>query len=153
VVRRSLRPWLGVAGFLILVGVLTFIALDRIEEPPSLEGRWELVVVETPEGSFHPEDGPEWIEFDGSTFRGHLDCIDFAGDFEIAGTDQFMLGDLRWNGGCGDMVGTGYGFEQYFYHVTLFRVETDLVIHRLDNSVQFIFTREGDSAAGWIRAL
>ena len=151
-VRRSLKPWIGVGGFVLLVGVLTFIAIDRIEAPPSLDGRWALVVVEMPEGSFHPVSGPEWIEFQGSTFQGHMDCIDFEGDFEVAGADQFMLGDLRWNGGCGDMVGTGYGFEQYFYHVTLFRIDTDLVIHSVDDSVRFIFTREGDSAAGGIRS-
>jgi hypothetical protein len=81
VVRRNLRLWIGVAIFIAAVGALTAIALNRESEGgASLDGRWDLVLVETPEGSIGPEGGTEWIEFDGPTFHGHVECIDFEGE-------------------------------------------------------------------------
>jgi hypothetical protein len=142
VVRRGLRPWLWAGAFALLVGVLTFIALDRIEESPSLEGRWELVLVETPEGSFHPEKGPEWIEFDGTYFTGHMNCVDFEGDFTVSGANGFMLGGWGSSGGCVEMEGTGYAFENYFHLVSEIKVGMDLVLESSDATVQFVFTRE-----------
>ncbi len=138
-----MRPWLGVGAFVLLVGLLTFIALARIDETQTLEGRWELVVVETPEGSFHPEDGPEWIEFDGTYFTGHMDCVDFEGDFTVSGANGFMLGGWGSSGGCVEMEGTGYAFENYFHLVSEIDVGTELVLESSDAAIQFVFTREG----------
>jgi hypothetical protein len=141
-----------VGAFVLLVGVLTFIALDRIDESVTLEGRWELVVVETPEGSFHPEGGAEWIEFDGTYFTGHMDCVDFEGDFEVSGANGFILSGWGYSGGCLEIEGTGFAFENYFHFVEEIHPGTELVIQSSDATVQFIFTRQGGAAEGGVRA-
>lgn len=50
-VRRNLRLWLGTAAFAVLVAALALIAVSRTSEN-GLDGRWDLILIETPEGSF-----------------------------------------------------------------------------------------------------
>jgi len=147
-----MRFWLALGGFVVLVGSLAFIALDRIEESPFLEGRWELVVVETPEGEFGPVDEPEWIDFDGSYFTGHMNCVDFEGDFSISGNNGFVLGGWGWSGGCVEMVGTGSAFDIYFHQVSEIEVGPDLILRSSDGDVRFVFTRDGETARRGLRA-
>lgn len=141
-----MRFWIGLGGFVVLVGLLAFIALDRIEESPFLEGRWDLVVVETPEGEFRPGGEPEWVEFDGSYFTGHMACVDFEGDFTVDGANGFVLGGWGWGGGCVEMVGTGRAFEVYFSEVSEIHLDADLVLQSSDGTVRFVFTRDEGTA-------
>ncbi len=150
-VRRGMKSWLGLAGFMVLVGVLAFIALDRIEGSATLGGRWEVVVVETPEGDFEPEES-EWIEFDGTYFTGRMSCIDFEGDFSVSRGGGFMLSGWGWSADCEESESTGYAFENYFGQITEVRFDPDLIMMNGDGSVRFVFTRDGTSATGALRA-
>ncbi len=146
-----MKLWLGLLGFVALVGTLAFVALDRVEGSATLGGRWELVVVETPEGDFAPDES-EWIEFDGTYFTGHMRCIDFEGDFTVSRAGGFMLSGWGWSGGCAESEGTGHAFENYFGEVTEIRFDPDLIMQNSDGSVRFVFTREGAAEADVLRA-
>lgn len=138
-----MRSWLALAGFIVLVAALALIALSGADERPSLDGRWDLVLVETPEGTFEPEE-TEWIEFHDSSFTGQMRCVDFDGEFTVSAGGDFILTGWGWTGGC-DPEGTGYAFANYFGHVTEIRFDPDLNMANPDGSVSFVFTR-GPSA-------
>lgn len=150
-VRRGMKPWLGLAGLMVLVGVLAFVALDRVDGSPTLGGRWELVVVETPEGDFEPEQ-LEWIDFDGTYFTGQMSCIDFEGDFTVSRGGGFLLNGWGWSGGCVESEGTSYAFENYFSEITEIRFDPDLIMRNGDGSVRFVFTRGEPAEADALRA-
>ncbi|MFZ0013498.1 MAG: hypothetical protein WAL25_05210 [Acidimicrobiia bacterium] len=143
-VRRNLRLWVGVASFVVVVAALTAIALNRVPEGgASLDGRWDLVLVETPGGSVAPEAGTEWIEFDGRTFQGHLECIDFEGELSPGGPGNFSLDGWGYGTSCEVLSGTGEAFDLYFGDLSEYRLDTGLILQNVDGSVQFVFTRPG----------
>lgn len=138
-VRRNLRMWVGVGAFSVLVAGLAAIAINRIPDA-SLDGRWDLILIETPEGSVQPGTGREWIEFDGPRFRGEMDCFEFDGEFLVTRSGQLELGGWGWGGGCEDLDPASQAFEQYFEWVTQYQVGPDgLVLESPDATVQFSY--------------
>lgn len=147
-----MRRWLALAGFVALVGALAFIALSRASDAPSLEGRWNLVRVDTPEGTFESEE-PEWIEFEGNGFagvgfNGRFSCVEFAGTFAVSGSSGFALEGWGSSMGCVELEGTSYAFDTYFGQVTEVRIDSELILQSSDGSVRFVFTRDESSANG-----
>ena len=142
-VRGNLRLWVGIAAFALLVASLAVIALNRIPEN-TLDGRWQLVLIETPEGSVHPESGTEWIEFDGPTFRGEMDCFQFEGEFLVTTAGGFQTGGWGWSGGCEELDGPSQAFDQYFGSISEYQVDpSGLTLESPDASVQFIYESSG----------
>jgi len=138
-VRGNLRLWIAVGAFALLVTALAVIAINRIPEM-RLDGRWQLILIETPEGSFGPESGAEWIEFDGSAFRGEMACFEFDGEFLVSMTGALELGGWGWSGGCEELDGASTAFDQYFGLVTEYEVgPSGLTLEAEDASIQFTY--------------
>ena len=145
--RRDLRLWIGVAVFVAVVVGLTLIAISRFgDTTTTLAGRWDLVLVETPEGTFAPESGDEWFEFDASDFRGRTECFDIDGSYLISDTGAFQLNGWGYGGGCDVLEGTSYAFDTYFHEVSRYELGDGLTLENGDASVQFVFARAGDDA-------
>jgi hypothetical protein len=144
--RRDLRLWIGVAVFVAVVMGLTIVAISRFGDTTTLAGRWDLVLVETPEGSFAPESGDEWIEFDDGEFRARTACVEIEGEYSVTDTGAFTLGGWGWFGRCDVLEGTSYAFDTYFHQLGGFELGDGLTLQNGDASVQFVFVRAGDDA-------
>jgi hypothetical protein len=144
VVRRNLSLWGGVGAFAVLVAVLAVVAISRIPET-SLDGRWHLMMIATPEGTFEPGTGSEWIEFDGPRFKGEMDCFEFDGEFLVTRSGRLELGGWGWGGGCEELDPASRAFDEHFGSVGEYRIGPNgLVLESADASVQFSY-RPGDS--------
>jgi hypothetical protein len=154
-VRRNLRTLLGIAAMVVVVAGLTAIAWSRIQSPDEessvsggLAGRWALVAIETPEGTFNPDTGNEWIAFDDAInpgmheFRGQFECFDFEGEFSVPMEGVFSLNGWGWSGGCEQLTGTSYAFDLYFGEVSKYELGEFLTLQSIDASVQFVYARD-----------
>lgn len=142
-VRGNLRLWTGIGVFAVLVVGLALVALGR-EEGIALHGHWRLALIETPEGSFVPEDDNEWIEFDDGAFHGRTECFDFDGEFTSREAGEFELNGHGWAGGCAVLEGTSYAFDQYFGNISRYEFTAGgLTLESEDASVQFLYIPEG----------
>ncbi len=138
-VRRNLRLWLGVGAFAVLVAALALIGLSRIPEA-SLDGRWSLILIETPEASVGPVSGNEWIEFDGASFRGEMPCFEFDGELMVTRSGNLELGGWGWAGGCEELDPASKAFDEYFGSISEFEIGTGgLTLQTADASVQFSY--------------
>lgn len=154
--RRDLRTVLGIAASVVVVAGLTAIAWSRIQSPDEgastssggLAGRWALVAIETPEGTFDSDTGNEWIEFDDAinpgmhAFRGQFECFDFEGEFSVPAAGVFALNGWGWTGGCEQLAGTSYAFDLYFGDVSNYEIGERLTLQSMDASVQFVYARD-----------
>lgn len=153
--RRDLRTLLGIAAMVLVVAGLTAIAWSRIQSPDEgasasggLAGRWALVAIETPEGTFDSESGNEWIEFDDplepgmNAFRGQFECFDFEGEFTVPMEGVFSMSGWGWSGGCEQLTGTSYAFDMYFGEVSNYELAELLTLQNIDASVQFVYARD-----------
>jgi hypothetical protein len=124
--RRDLRTLLGIAAMVVVVAGLTAIAWSRIQSPDEgassssggLAGRWALVAIETPEGTFDSDTGNEWIEFDG--------------EFSVPMEGVFSLNGWGWSGGCEQLTGTSYAFDLYFGEVSKYELAEFLTLQNID---------------------
>lgn len=143
-VRRDLKLVVGVGVFALLVGALAFIALNR-EPGPSPLGRWDLILVETPDGTIEAGTGEGWIEIDDGTFRGEMECVDFEGTYRMGGVSGFMPDSWSHTWLCDSLVGSGEAFDLYFGNIGTYRVDGNLSLESPDGSVRFVFVREGQA--------
>lgn len=143
-VRRHLRLMVGVGFFILLVGVLAFVALNRVPGPSPL-GTWDLILVETPEGTIEAGPGEGWIEIDDGTFRGAMECIEFEGDYQMGQGQAFQLEGWGYSSMCEPLVGIGEAFDLYFGNIGTYRLEDRLSLESADGSVRFVFVPEGQA--------
>lgn len=142
-VRRNLRLWIGVVGFALLVAALAVVAINRIPDT-TLDGRWELILIETPEGSVELENGIAWIEFDGPSFDGEMPCFEFDGELLVTMAGTLELGGWGWSGGCEELDEASQAFDEYFGLVTEYKTgPSGLVLQSGDASVQFSYEPSG----------
>ncbi len=142
-VRRNLRLWIGLALFVALVATLSVIALGQ-EPAPSLQGRWILSTIETPEGAYGVEGGRPWIEFDGESFRGQMDCLEFEGTMAIPSPGVIRFEEWSSGGPCNQFEDIDQAFDQYFSILSVYRFGEDgLILESSDASVRFSYLPEG----------
>lgn len=125
---------------MIVVGALTTVALTRpAKSQPG--GTWELFLIETPVGSFIPED-TSWIEFDDTGFHGTIECWEIDGFYRVDETGLFEVDGWGVSNLCDD-EGPEFTqvFERYFDEATVVRVGGGMTLQSQDASVQFSFTR------------
>lgn len=126
-----------------LVAALALIAISRTPEN-ALDGRWDLILIETPEGSFGPASGNEWIEFSGPGFRGEMACFEFNGEFVATTTGTLQLGEWGWGGSCEELDPASQAFDRYFPEIAEYRVgPSGLTLESSDASVQFTYEPAG----------
>lgn len=143
-VRRDLRLIAGLGVFVLVVGALALVALNR-EPGPSPLGRWDLVLIETPEGTIEAGAGEGWIEIDDRTFRGAMECVEFEGEYRLVQFQGFSIDTLGYSSMCDPMVGTGEAFDLYFGNVGTYRLDSGLSLESPDGSVRFVFAQAGQT--------
>lgn len=138
-VRSHLRVWGAAAAFVLVVGGLTAVALSR---GPSLGGRWDLLLVETPSGSY-VGDGESYLRFMQDEFSGRLGCYQIDGFFSLSDSGDFRLDGWGIVNDCPQGVPDALSdaVELHFADVAEARVSGGLLLQSLDASVQFSFVR------------